>query len=150
MIRILAICFVLLLMTACIDKRYQIITTEWLHPDLNERKAAINFDEINKKKVSQLHRKEVLIRGRLVYEYDETAVYPFFEETGFRPVWINLKSHELALHRFLLANHGTSVAIQGVLDTTQIIDKNSYSSALVEINYVSAIGYRNKFKSDED
>lgn len=124
------------------DRRHQVINEEWFHPEFDKQEAPTRFDEISNKKAAQLHHAEVLISGILVYEYDETAIYPFFHETGFSPVWIDVKSHESVLHRFLLHNHGASVVIQGTLDTTQLIDKTSYSSAIVKLKYVSAKSYR--------
>ncbi|HWV73669.1 MAG TPA: hypothetical protein VN040_18230 [Pseudosphingobacterium sp.] len=142
MVRIYVISFIVLSVTSCIDRHHQVITSEWFHPDFNKYETPIRFDEISNKKVAQLHHAEVLIHGRLVYEYDETAVHPFFEETGFSPVWLDVKSHESALHQFLLNNHGASVIIQGTLDTAQLIDKTNYSSAIIKLKYVSARSYR--------
>jgi hypothetical protein len=138
MVRIYVISFILLSVASCIDRRHQVINEEWFHPEFDKHEAPTRFDEISNKKAAQLHHADVLISGRLVYEYDETAIYPFFDETGFSPVWIDVKSHESALHRFLLNNHGASVVIQGTLDTTQLIDKTRYSSAIVKLKYVSA------------
>lgn len=144
MIRIYFISLIVLSVTSCIDRHHQVVTAEWLHPDFDKHETPINFNETSNTQAAQLHHAEVLIRGRLVYEYDETAVYPFFEETDFSPIWIDVKSHETALHQFLLNNHGASVIIQGILDTAQLIDKTAYSSAIAKLKYVSARSYRGK------
>lgn len=120
--------------------------------EISMNKKQVYFDEVSEKSAEELHGKIVHVRGKLVYEYDEAAIYPFYHESGFKPVWIHVGDSDPKLHQFLKEHDGEMTTIVGVLDTASYVDKFVYSSLLRDIQSVSvnpANNFENKSQSNE-
>lgn len=139
---IILIFFSVFFIVACDSGRYTWSKAKWQNgnTELTENNAPF-FDEINRAKLKDLHGKEVQVRGRLVYHYDEAAIYPF-NEGDFKPVWIAINAENIELHQFLMEHAGGMVTAIGTIDTTELIDSYTYSSSISDINYVSAISLK--------
>ncbi|WP_437917849.1 hypothetical protein [Sphingobacterium sp. LRF_L2] len=127
------------LLTSCKDTRYQKVEKYWAQDSVAMRDSAKDqsyFDEVHSEK-ARLHGKEVRVRGRLVYEYDDSAIYPFNDESEFKPIWIHIENDDQDLHSFLLSNDQGLVTVVGVLDTLAYYDKRQYGSALKDVTLVS-------------
>jgi|GEM_PF-1642813 len=129
-------------MVSCDSGRYTWTRAKWQNSNANLIENNVPFfDEINKTKLKDLHGKEVQVRGRLVYHYDEAAIYPF-NEGDFKPVWIVITAEDIELHQFLMEHGGGMVTAIGTIDTTELIDSYIYSSSISDINHISAISLR--------
>lgn len=131
-------CLFLLFITllGCKDRRYRLVSDHWRSMQAPQTEAeTARFDEVNREKRT-LHGKEVKVRGKLVYEYDDAAIYPFNDCSDFKPIWLHIDQDEVDLHTFLLKNDEALVTIVGVLDTIQWFDERQYGGALKDIVHV--------------
>ncbi|GHE30387.1 hypothetical protein [Sphingobacterium griseoflavum] len=128
--------FLILFMAAsvfgCGNPRYEPVSNSWtdneeLQAEL-EHTLLADMQEVSK----TLHGTEVKIRGKLVYEYDDAAIYPFDDCSDYKPIWIHV-DHESDLHSFLLQNDDALVTIVGVVDTMAYFDRRQYGSAIKDI-----------------
>ncbi|WDF70081.1 hypothetical protein PQ465_06800 [Sphingobacterium oryzagri] len=129
------ICILLLviLCTACNYERYRAVDLQWTADSLYENgRLQAHLHEVETKK-ADLHGKEITLRGKLVYEYDDVAIYPIGDYSNFKPVWIHIEQDETALHDFLLENDRALVTVVGVLDTSDLFDDLQYSGAIKDI-----------------
>lgn len=118
---------------ACSDERYKVVDIRWTDDGLRPSNILqAHLHEVDSKK-GDLHGKEIQLRGKLVYEYDDAAIYPLNDCSDLKPVWIHLDQDEIDLHQFLLENDHALVTIVGVLDTTDLFDQGQYSSAIKDI-----------------
>ncbi|WP_133640925.1 hypothetical protein [Sphingobacterium paludis] len=85
-------------------------------------------------KMPSLHGNEVKLQGRLVYEYDDVAIYPFNDPSDFKPVSLQVDEDEL--HDFLVEHDDALVTITGTLDTTAYYDERQYSGSIKDIVHV--------------
>ena len=131
---------------ACGPDKYTWSKEKWICAKATMHKKDLPFfDEIHHHKLKELQGQLVQVRGKLIYHYDEAAIYPF-NEGDFRPVWINVNAENTALHEFLLAHEGGMVTATGTIDTTNLMDRYIYSSALAEINHISAMSLKENIK----
>lgn len=133
------VCTLLLVIAfcACSDPRYKVAGVRWPADEVNPPYTSPNtsptfLHEVDAKK-ADLHGKTITLRGRLVYEYDDVAIYPIHDHGRLKPVWIHLDQDESELHDFLLENDQALVTIVGVLDTADLFDDSQYSSAIKDI-----------------
>lgn len=107
-----------------------------------------SFDEANRIQGSR-HGKEVRITGRLVYEFDETAIFPIYEFSEFKPVWIDLMSVDSTLHHFLLKHDGAFIKAVGKLDTIPMYyDSYFYQCAIKDISCVEISKFEKKHEEN--
>lgn len=125
------VCSVILV--ACQEHRFDAQYDRWISQNKVDNQAEhVYFDEINTISGDQ-HGKQIKIRGRLTYEYDEAAVYPLTDYTGYKPIWIHIEASDLQLHQFLLQKDKALITLTGELDTAEGFDRFEYSAAIKNI-----------------
>lgn len=77
------------------------------------------------------------LRGRLVYDDEETALYPLGYCSAFKPIHIESGNNQ-ELHKSLLRNNGAIATVIGTLD---LQTNNKFVAQLTNIQYVAAIHY---------
>jgi len=132
---------IMVLSVGCND-RHHLVRDHWQKENISVPESYYTlFDEVNSIN-GNLHGKEVKIRGRLVYEYDETAIFPINEFSDFKPIRINLTSIDSTLHFFLLKYDGALIELTGLLETiSSYYDDNHYKYAVRDISYVDITKY---------
>ncbi|KGE13475.1 hypothetical protein [Sphingobacterium deserti] len=115
----------------CKETRYQLASATWQHVHRHYPTVKPTWFSEIEQEMHLLQGKEVKLRGRLVYEYDAAAIYPFNDPSDFKPVSLHVDKHEL--HAFLLENDKALVMITGTLDTMGYYDKREYSCLIKDI-----------------
>ncbi len=88
----------------------------------------------------RLHGHFVRIHGRLMYNFDESAIYPFIGESDVKPLWMHLENMDSSLHSFLLRHDRSIVAVTGRLDTlTRMFDWYSYQFVIRSIDTIEVV-----------
>lgn len=132
MIRI-SIFFVIATLFACSGERYKLASDSWADGQAVSRDLAQTFVGQMQDAEGTLHGKAVKLRGKLVYEYDDAAIYPFGDCTGFKPIWIHVDQDDADLHSFLLKNDDALVTVIGMVDTLEYFDRRQYGGAIKDI-----------------
>ncbi|MCG2615209.1 hypothetical protein LZZ85_12990 [Terrimonas sp. NA20] len=87
-----------------------------------------------------LHGQVVRIHGRLMYNFDESAIYPIFEESDVKPLWMSLDKMDSNLHFFLMTHDQSAVSVTGKLDTlTGTFDQYNYEFSIRDINVIEVV-----------
>ena len=115
----------------CKETRYQLASATWQQTHLFDTAVQRTWFRDIEREMHVLHGKEIKLRGRLVYEYDAAAIYPFNDPSDFRPISLHVEKHDL--HDFLLKNDKALITIIGTLDTMGYYDKRQYSCLIKDI-----------------
>lgn len=123
---------------SCANRQTEETLIKWQHPSVKGNKqqqepVAVNLFAKKKKLPVET---EVYLKGRLVYNFDEAAIYPTKEGTEGDPVWLTVENNDLGLHEFLLENAGATVAIQGTLSEYSHLDSLLYGASIKDITLV--------------
>ncbi|MET0464646.1 MAG: hypothetical protein ABW007_15890 [Chitinophagaceae bacterium] len=87
-----------------------------------------------------LHGQVVRIHGRLMYNFDEAAIYPIFQESDVKPLWMSLDDMDSILHCFLMEHDQSAVAVTGKLDTlTRMFDQYNYQFSIRDIHVIEVV-----------
>jgi hypothetical protein len=75
-----------------------------------------------------------------MYNFDESAIYPFIGESDVKPLWMHLENMDSSLHSFLLRHDRSIVAVTGRLDTlTRMFDWYSYQFVIRSIDTIEVV-----------
>lgn len=133
-------------LTSCDETHY--LTKTWSSEKTFTADSIRVYDETNAHTWMPIQDSPVKVRGLLRYYFDESAVFPFYEQSSFKPVWINVGAEDTSLHLFLLENNESSVIVTGIYDTKGFFDKYSYNFQIKEVMRVTATKYSRTQRSD--
>lgn len=117
----------------CAEEGYRQADESWVDELAMQPDLAHTFLSQMQDEEQTLHGKEVKLRGKLVYEYDDAAIYPFGDCADFKPIWIHVDQDEVDLHSFLLKNDDALVTVIGMVDTIEYFDRRQYGGAIKDI-----------------